>query len=95
MNSVTRTVKGRDIQGTPVVIGDKPSDFGRCRVNPRAPRDAEVDALYAEYEPGMRRYYTAEAAGHAELLFSDGGVRANYYGLDSVTPCASFTIRGS
>ncbi len=94
MNSVTRTVKGVDIPGTPVVIGDKPSDFGRCRVRPNLPRDASVDSLYAEYEPGMKRYYTADAAGHAALVFSDDGVRADYYGLDSVTPTASFTIRG-
>ncbi|MCR5750899.1 MAG: metallophosphoesterase [Kiritimatiellae bacterium] len=94
MNSVTRTVKMRDIPGTPVVIGDKPSDFGRCRVKPSAKPNAAVDSLYAEYERGMRRYYTADAAGHAELLFSDDGVRANYYGLDSTTPTASFAIRG-
>jgi len=94
MNSVTRTVKGNDISGIPVVIGDKPSDFGRCRVNSATKPNAVVDALYAEYEQGMKRYYTADAAGHAELIFSDDGVRANYYGLDSLAPCATFTIRG-
>ena len=94
MNSVTRTVKGNDIPGAPVMVGDKPSDFGRCRVNPATKPNAVVDALYAEYEPGMKRYYTADAAGHAELMFSDDGVRANYYGLDSVTPTTSFAIRG-
>lgn len=94
MNSVTRTVKGMDVPGTPNIIGDKPSDFGRCRVNPNSPRDAYVDSLYSEYEAGMKRYYTADAAGHAELLFSDDGVRANYYGLDSTKPCTSFKIRG-
>lgn len=94
MNSVTRTVKGVDIPGTPVVVGDKPSDFGRCRVRANLPCDASVDSLYAEYEPGMKRYYTADAAGHAALVFSDAGVRADYYGLDAVAPSASFTIRG-
>ena len=94
MNSVTRTVKGKDIPGTPVVIGANPSDFGRCRVNPKLVPNASIDALYAEYESGMKRYYTAEAAGHAELMFSDDGVRANYYALDSLKPCATFTIRG-
>ena len=94
MSSVTHTLTGEDIPGAPVVVGDKPSDFGRCRVNPASKPDASVDALYAEYEPGMKRYYTADAAGHAELLFSDDGVRANYYGLDSLAPCATFTIRG-
>ena len=94
MNSVTRTVKGKDIPGTPVVIGNTPSDFGRCRVSPASKHVAAVDSLYAEYAPGMRRYYTANAAGHAELLFSDDGVRANYYGLDAVMPTESFTIRG-
>ena len=94
MNSVTRTVKGEDVPGTPVVVGDKPSDFGRCRVRPNLPRDVSVDLLYAEYEPGMKHYYTADAAGHAVLVFSDGGVRVDYYGLDSVTPTMSFAIRG-
>ena len=94
MTSVTHTLKGKDIPGVPVVVGDKPSDFGRCRVSPASNPDAAVDALYAEYEPGMKRYYTADAAGHAELLFSDDGVSANYYGLDSLAPCATFTIRG-
>ena len=64
------------------------------RVNPASKPDASVDALYAEYEPGMKRYYTADAAGHAELVFSDDGVLANYYGLDSLAPCATFIIRG-
>ncbi len=94
MNSVTRTVKGKDIPGTPVVVGDKPSDFGRCRVGPTARPDAAVDALYAEYEFGMKRYYTADATGHAELLFTYSGVRANFYGLGSSRPCATFDIRG-
>ena len=93
MNSVTHTVKGGDFPGTPVVVGDKPCDFGHCRVNPNSQGDASVDQLYAEYESGMRRYYTANASGHAELLFSDDGVSMNYYGLDSLTPCASFAIR--
>ena len=94
MSSVTHTLTGEDIPGAPVVVGDKPSDFGRCRVKPNTLRDASVDALYAEYEPGMKRYYSANAAGHAELLFSDSGVLANYYGLDSLVPCATFIIRG-
>ena len=94
MNSVTRTVKGEDVPGTPVVVGDKPSDFGRCRVRANLPGDASVDSLYAEYEPGLKRYYTADAAGHAALVFSDDGVRADYYGLDSIAPTTSFTIRG-
>ena len=76
------------------MIGDKSSDFGRCRVNPATKPDAAVDALYAEYESGMRRYYTADATGHAELLFTDSGVRANFYGLGSSRPCATFDIRG-
>ena len=74
--------------------GDKPSDFGRCCVRPNLPRDVSVDLLYAEYEPGMKHYYTADAAGHAVLVFSDDGVRADYYGLDSVTLTTSFAIRG-
>lgn len=74
--------------------GDKPSDFGRCRVRANLPGDASVDSLYAEYEPGLKRYYTADAAGHAALVFSDDGVRADYYGLDSIAPTTSFTIRG-
>ncbi len=94
MNSVTRTVRGKDISGTPAVVGDKPSDFGRCRVAPTARHAAAVDALYAEYESGMRRYYTADATGHAELLFTYSGVRANFYGLGSSRPCATFDIRG-
>lgn len=94
MNSVTRTVDGRDISAEPVVFAEKPSDFGRYRGKKPQPNDDGIDRLYAEYEAGIRRYYLASAAGHAELIFSDEGVCANYYALDSTRPCASFSLRG-
>lgn len=93
MNSVTRTVQGKDIAGAPVVIGDKPTDFGICRAKTKIGSDASIDSLYAEYESGMQRYYTANCAGHAELLFSNDGVKVNYYALDSLTPCETFVLR--
>lgn len=93
MNSVTHTAKGKSIDGAPVVVGDKPSDFGHCRASAVSTDDASLDALYAEYEPGIKRYYTANATGHAEMLFSDDEVRANFYALDSLTPCESFVLR--
>lgn len=93
MNSVTRTVSGKNVPGEPAVISENPGDFGRYRGKTPQPKDDELDRLYAEYESGIKRYYSASAAGHAELRFSDSGVQANYYALDSLKPCASFKLR--
>ncbi len=93
MNSVTRTVTGKDIPGGPKVVGERPADFGRCRVSPKAKRDAAVDALYAEYAPGMTRYFTADAAGHMRLRVSDNGVQADFYPLDAEKPARTFLVR--
>ncbi len=93
MSSVTKTVKGDDFPDVPVVVGDQPKDFGRCRVSPNAATNDLVEALYAEYEPGMRRYYTANAAGHARLRISGDSVVAEFFPGVATTPCASFTLR--
>ena len=93
MNSVTKTAKGGSIPGLPRVIGERPQDFGRCRRSPKEKTVATVEALYAEYEAGIRRYFTADAAGHARLRISDEGVFADYYPLDAVVPSQTFEIR--
>lgn len=93
MNSVTRTVKGSDVPGGPKVVGERPEDFGRCRVSPKAKPDVALDALYAEYAPGMRRYFTADAAGHMRLRVSDHAVLAEFYPLDAEKPARIFQVR--
>lgn len=93
MNSVTRTVKGADVPGGPKVVGERPEDFGRCRVSPKAKPDVALDALYAEYAPGMRRYFTADAAGHMRLRVSDHAVLAEFYPLDAEKPVRIFQVR--
>ena len=93
MNSVTKTVKGADVPNEPVVVGSRPEDFGRCRRQPKAMTNALVEALYAEYEPGMRRYYTADATGHARLRISDKSVVAEFFPGAALSPCATFNLR--
>lgn len=93
MNSVTRTVAGAPIPGELKVIGDRPEDFGHCRVKEKAKRDAAIDALYAEYEPGMRRYFTANGAGHARIGVSDGSVWIDYFPGAAESPSRRFVLR--
>ena len=93
MNSVTKTAKGANVPDSPVVVGQRPEDFGRCRRSKHAKSSAVVEALYAEYEPGMRRYYTANAAGHARLRISDKSVVAEFFPGAAVSPCATFSLR--
>ena len=93
MNSVTKTVRGADVPDSPVVVGQRPEDFGRCRRPKEAKSNAIVEALYAEYEPGIRRYYTANAAGHARLRISDKSVVAEFFPGAAVSPCATFSLR--
>ena len=93
MSSVTKTVKGDDFPDVPVIIGDQPKDFGRCRVSPNAATNDLVEALYAEYAPGMRRYYTANAAGHARLRISGESVVAEFFPGGAINPCATFELR--
>ena len=93
MNSVTKTVKGADVPNEPVVIGSHLEDFGRCRQLPNSKTNALVEALYAEYEPGIRRYYTADAAGHARLRISDKSVVAEFFPGTATVPCATFNLR--
>ena len=92
MNSVTKTVRGVDVPDSPVVVGQRPEDFGRCRQPKDAKSNAIVEALYAEYEPGMRRYYTANATGHARLRISDKSVVAEFFPGAAVSPCATFVL---
>lgn len=93
MNSVTKALNGADFPGVPLVFGSRPEDFGRCRRLPNEQQSAAVEALYAEYEPGMRRYFTANAAGHARLRISDEAVLAEYFPLDATVPERTFELR--
>ena len=93
MNSTTRTTHRLDLPGLPRVVGDAPGDFGRCRYQPRWGASEDAEGVYREYAAGIRRYYTADAAGHAVLRVSDEGVRADYYPLDATTPCQTFVLR--
>ena len=92
MNSVTRTEKGANLPETPRVVGSRPEDFGRCRCAPNSKANAVVEALYAEYEPGIRRYYTANASGHARLRISDESVVAEYFPGAATVPSATFNL---
>jgi len=93
MNSITKTVTGVDVPEKPVVVGNRPEDFGRCRKDPKAGASPQVEALYAEYEKGMRRYYTADASGHTRLRISDTSVVAEFFPGGATEPCATFSLR--
>ena len=54
---------------------------------------AAIDALFAEYRPGLKIRYAARAAGHYALRVSDSSVTIDYYGLDATTPTKSFVLR--
>ena len=55
---------------------------------------AAIDALFAEYRPGLKIRYAARAAGHYALRVSDSSVTIDYYGLDATTPTKTFVLRG-
>ena len=95
MNSVTKTEKGSNLPETPRVVGSRPEDFGRCRRPANVKTNAVIEALYAEYEPGMRRYYTADATGHARLRISDESVVAEFFAGAATVPATTFKLTPS
>ena len=54
---------------------------------------AAIDALFAEYRPGLKIRYAARAAGHYALRVSDSSVTLDYYGLDATSPTKTFVLR--
>lgn len=94
VSSITKDVKGRPVPGVPRVVGERPADFGRCRVSPREGKSEIVDALYDEYVPGMRRYFSADAAGHVRLCVSDEAVLADYFPCGGTVPERTLALRG-
>lgn len=93
VSSITKDVAGNPVPSEPRVVGDRPEDFGRCRVPPGERRCDFIDALYDEYVPGMRRYFSADAAGHVRLRVLDDSVVAEYIPVGTTVPCLTMNVR--
>lgn len=90
MNSVPYKTNGGEFPAEPLVLREGADSYGDVDW---VKSDATTTALFKEYRPYMRRYWLAEAAGHAKLRVSDDGVWFDYYGRDSVAPTRVFKLR--
>lgn len=90
MNSVPCKSDGGEFPGIPEVTREGVENYGDIDWVKGTP---EVAALFAEYKPFMRRYYLADAAGHARMRVSDGGVWFDYHGRGSTEVTKTFRLR--
>lgn len=90
MNSVPFMTGGGEYPGEPAVVREGAASYGDVDWVRNEPT---MKALFDEYRPFMRRYYFANAAGHARLRVSDDGVSVDYYGRDSLVPTKTFVLR--
>ena len=90
MNSVPGTEGGGEFPGTPDVVREGVARYGDTDW---VRNDPEVAALFDEYRPFMRRYYLANAAGHARMRVSDAGVWFDYYGRGATEVTKTFRLR--
>ncbi len=94
LNSVLSRNSTLDNPVEPEVVFDSPDKYGDWPADKE--RDAAttaIDALFAEYRPGLKIRYAARAAGHYALRVSDSSVTLDYYGLDATSPTKSFVLR--
>lgn len=90
MNSVPGKSNGGEFPGIPEVTREGVESYGDTDWVKGTP---EVATLFAEYKPFMRRYYLANAAGHARMRVSDEGVWFDYYGRGSTKVTKTFVLR--
>ena len=80
----------------PTVEADRPDQYGTRRTkmsNPDGSPVKDEEALFAEYRPGLTRYYQARAAGSCKLRISDERVVVDFFGGDAEKPVVSWTLR--
>ncbi len=95
LNSVLCRNSTLDNPAEPEVVFDSPAKYGDWPADKvRDAATAAIDALFAEYRPGLKIRYAARAAGHYALRVSDSSVTLDYYGLDATTPTKTFVLRG-
>ena len=90
MNSVPCKSDGGEFPAVPEVVREGVGNYGNVDW---VKRDPSLVALFGEYQPFMRRYCLADAAGHARMRVSDAGVWFDYYGREAVTPTRTFVLR--
>ena len=90
MNSVPCKSDGGEFPAEPDVVREGAENYGNVDW---AKDDPSFAALFGEYRPFMRRYFFADAAGHARMRVSDGGVWFDYYGRGSTEVTKTFRLR--
>ena len=94
LNSVLCRNSTLDNPAEPEVVFDSPAKYGDWPADKvRDAATAAIDALFAEYRPGLKIRYAARAAGHYALRVSDSSVTLDYYGLDATSPTKTFVLR--
>ena len=72
LNSVISRNSTLDNPAEPEVVFDSPAKYGDWPADKaRDAATAAIDALFAEYRPGLKKRYVARAAGHYALRVSD------------------------
>ena len=90
MNTVFGKSEGGENPAIPKVIRQGAGNYG----DPAWERQSsEIRELFDEYRPYMRRFFLAEAVGHARMRVSDAGVWFDFYGRDALTPNWTFRLR--
>ena len=90
MNSVPCKSDGGEFPAIPEVVREGVGCYGNVDW---VKGDPSFAALFNEYRPFMRRYYLANAAGHARMRVSDEGVWFDYYGRGSTEVTKTFRLR--
>ena len=74
------------------VLGDGAAAFGNHAFTDNGLRTNAADKaeLVGEYQPFVKGYFFAAAAGHYRLDVSDAGVSVAFYGGDATTPSRTF-----
>ena len=90
MNSMPGKSNGGEFPSEPEVVREGAARYGDADWVKDSP---EVAALFNVYRPFMRRYYLANAAGHARMRVSDEGVWFDYSGRGSTEVTKTFRLR--
>ena len=77
------------------VLGDGAAAFGNHAFTDNGLRTNAADKaeLVGEYQPFVKGYLFAAAAGHYRLDVSDAGVSVAFYGGDATTPSRTFQLK--
>ena len=90
MNTVFGKSKGGENPAEPENVREGVEAYGNPEWEAKKP---SVKALFDEYRPHMRRFFHADAVGHARMRVSDSGVWFDFYGRDALTPTRTFRLR--